>query len=172
MEMTRRVLALLLVCVFLATALPMAVLADETDEDAAYAADDGADGSSDGEYTEDGADEETPAGLSEEEEQEAAYNLLNNTGTGYFYYYRDHADDEIVRDAAITLPLAGAALSEGAAADNRDGVACARITGMNAYADFSFSVETEGLYAIGVRYQSIPSAGQDIDLSVTVDGQV
>lgn len=172
MEMTRRVLALLLVCVFLATALPMAVLADETDEDAAYAADDGMDENSDEEYTEDESDEEAPAGLSEEEEQEAAYNLLNNTGTGYFYYYRDHADAEIVRDAAITLPLAGAALSEGAAADNRDGVACARMTGMNAYADFSFSVETEGLYAIGVRYQSIPSSGQDIDLSVTVDGQV
>ena len=78
MEMTRRVLALLLVCVFLATALPMAVLADETDEDAAYAADDGMDEDFDEEYTENESDEEAPAGLSEEEEQEAAYNLLNN----------------------------------------------------------------------------------------------
>ena len=174
MKKTRRLLALLLVCVFLATALPLAALAEETDGDELYTDADGADDfSAEEEAGEEDAPEEDSASaeLSEEEEKEAAYHLLNNTGTGYFYYYRDHADKEFVLDAPIALQASAATLSSGVTRDFRDGVDCLRMTGMNAYADFSFSVEKEGLYAVNVQYKSIPSSGQDIDLSVAVDGQ-
>ncbi len=166
MKTTTRLLALLLVLVFFVTAVPVSTLADEYDDE--YYADD--------EYYEDEETEEE-APVEEEgnevDQEQAAYELLNNEGPGYFYFYRDNVGTyDIIKDANIELGLDSATASEGVDTVNEDGVDGFKLDGVGANVTFTFDVEQEGLYAINTQYKPIPRAGKPIDWSVELDGAV
>ena len=165
MKSTKRLLAFLLVLVYFVVGVPLC-LADEYDDT----------------YVDDtvATDEDTAEGeeIYDEEEDEvdqeaAAYELLNNEGTGYFYYYRDFVStDSIVKDSLVSLDAVDAKVSKGVKTLTEDGVDCVRMDDVDAYAEFTFAIEQEGLYAINVEYKPIPVSGKPIDWSVLLDGQV
>ncbi len=159
MKTTKRLLALLLVLVFFVLSVPMGFAEDYDD-------------ALDAEYTDDEDADNEEEIEDEEDEEAAAYELLNNEGTGYFYFYRDNIDSyEIVKDAPITMSAVDAAF-EGAEKVQEDGVDALLMKGVGTNATFTFQVEKEGLYAINVQYKPIPASGKPIDWSVLLDGKV
>ena len=163
MNKTKRLLAMLLAFVFLMVCVPVAS-ADEWTEDSL---------GEDTEYSEeaeDGSNEEKEQ-LPEIDQEAAAYELLNNEGTGYFYYYRDNFDKEQIADASIVLPVGQATLSNGAQMATQDGRACVLMNKQNASVQYTFTVAQEGLYAMSIAYKPLLGNGKDINWHVTMDGK-
>lgn len=99
-------------------------------------------------------------------------NYHSNTESTYLDYYNNHISDDRIYERYDLQKSGSVSMPKSDLVSEIDGIPSIHINEQNNYVEYSFNINSAGMYAMTPQYYQLGYTGKDIAVSLTVDGSL